>query len=253
MRSAFALLSLLASTGISSGVQAQSASWSASIGAGALVSPEYAGSDSYKVRALPNFQISYGDQLKIDPRQGVRYNFFPTANLTLGMGVGIDFGRDQGASVDLNGLGDIDTTAEGKLYADYRFKYARASVAFAQDLAKGHGGYTIKPSLGTFFPIPPAGIFLIPSISTTYASEDYLQSYFGVTAAQSAASGLAPYTAESGFKDISANLVVTKKFDDKWSLNVLGGYTYLLDKAANSPIVKKRNQFTSGAFITYKF
>ncbi len=94
---------------------------------------------------------------------------------------------------------------------------------------------------------------LTASIGTAYASDDYMTSFFGVTAAQSAASGLARYTPDAGFKDVSAGLTAAIDLSDRWTLLLTGRYTHLIGDAADSPVVESESQFFGGLGLAYKF
>jgi MipA family protein len=227
--------------------------WSLSLGAGVFTAPEYEGSDNYDVTFFPSIRASYGENLSFNARQGLRYNFLNEGGFTLGAGVGGHFGRDEDQSSYLTGLGDIDPTAEGKLFADYRLGPAKVSFTFAHDLLDEHGGFKAKAKIGTGFPVPTFGLFVRPSVSTTFASDDYMDSFFGISAAQAVSSGLAAYNPDAGFKDVSANMLVIKKFSERWSSTGTLSYKHLLAEAADSPIVKKEGQIFAGFSISYKY
>jgi outer membrane protein len=227
--------------------------WSVSLGAGLLTAPEYEGSDNYDVFVLPSLRFSYGSNLSFNARQGLRYNFLNENGITVGAGLGGNFGREEDDSSYLTGLGDIDPTVEGKVFADYRVGLAKASFTFAHDLAGSHKGFTVKSALGTAFPIPGYGVFVRPSISATYASDDYVDSFFGINATQAARSGLVAYNPDAGFKDVGVNLFATKQLTQHWSASSTLSYKYLLGDVADSPIVKEKGQASAGLFVSYKF
>jgi outer membrane protein len=92
--------------------------------------------------------------------------------------------------------------------------------------------------------------------SLTVASDDYMETYFGVDAADSARSGLSTFDADSGVKDWSLALGATYDVNDSWSLGIFGLYKLLLDDASDSPVVDdagEENQFIGGIFTTYTF
>jgi len=189
--------------------------WSVSVGAGALAIPTYEGSDD--------------------------------------AGIGANLGRNSSDSSNLTGFSDINPTAEAKIFADYRFKYAKVGFAYAQDLLNEHGGFTLTSQVATGLPIPAIDAFISPSVSVTYASNDYNQSFFGITPVQSANSGLNTFTAGAGFKDVSLNLLMAKKLNENWTLASLLSYKRLVGDIAESPLVLDRNQRSAGLVLNYKF
>ena len=185
--------------------------------------------------------------------EGLNVKVINQENFNAGVGIGADFGRDDDDGDRLRGLGDIDPTAEGRLFAEYNVGQASAKIAFAQDLGDGHEGYTLDADAGYGFVMRETGTFIRPSVGTTYASEDYMQSYFGVNGSQSARSGLTQFESDAGFKDVNAGVFVMQKLNEHWSVNGIARYSQLLGDAADSPIVEDESQFQSGLFLAYTF
>jgi outer membrane protein len=80
-----------------------------------------------------------------------------------------------------------------------------------------------------------------------------MSSYFGIDAADAAASGLDEFNADEGFKDVN---LLSYRFLERWSLAVIGTYARLLGDAEDSPVVDDvgdANQFFGGALINYRF
>ena len=93
-------------------------------------------------------------------------------------------------------------------------------------------------------------------ISTTWADDNYTQTFYGVTATQSARSGMQQYTAESGFKDAGITLDLDYRLTENWSVTGRVGYKRMLGDAADSPLVSDRgseDQFSTGIFVSYRF
>ena len=88
---------------------------------------------------------------------------------------------------------------------------------------------------------------------SSYADGAYMESFFGVTAAQSAASTLPTFDAGSGIKDVYINLTGDFRLDDRWTFKLGGRYARLIGDAADSPIVESRDQFQAVIGLSYKF
>lgn len=71
----------------------------------------------------------------------------------------------------------------------------------------------------------------------TYVSEDSMQSYYGVSADQSARSGYDRFDAGAGFRDIGLVSSWTWLFRPSWALTGFTEYSRLLSDAADSPLV----------------
>jgi outer membrane scaffolding protein for murein synthesis (MipA/OmpV family) len=129
-----------------------------------------------------------------------------------------------------------------------------ARISFAHDVNEGHGGFLVDTSLSFIRPLTDS-LKGVLSVSTSYASGRYMDAFFEVSASDSVASGLAPFSASSGFKDVGLTAVLTYAFTDSWSASFIGNYTRLVGDAADSPVVKQAgspNQFFSGVTINYR-
>jgi outer membrane scaffolding protein for murein synthesis (MipA/OmpV family) len=90
----------------------------------------------------------------------------------------------------------------------------------------------------------------------TWASDDYMETYFGVDGKDAARSGFPKYKASSGIKDTGLNLIGHYKFNQTWGMAGAVNYTRLLNDAEDSPLVKKagdENQLKAVVAVTYSF
>jgi outer membrane scaffolding protein for murein synthesis (MipA/OmpV family) len=89
-----------------------------------------------------------------------------------------------------------------------------------------------------------------------WADEDYTKSYFGVTASEAAASGMRPFQASAGVRDVGFTL--SSRFPIWRQLSLVGAANYerLLGDAADSPLTDDRgdaNQFSANLGLIYRF
>jgi outer membrane scaffolding protein for murein synthesis (MipA/OmpV family) len=83
-----------------------------------------------------------------------------------------------------------------------------------------------------------------------------MDSFFGIDGAQSAASGLEPFEAEAGLKDVGLSLRLNYGLTERWSILASGEYRRLLGDAADSPIVADEgsaDQLQSFVALGYRF
>ena len=230
------------------------------LGAGGIVGPEFEGSEDYEVSPFPLIRVEnlYGFSLRgpaID-YELIRERFKTTGlGLRAGPSVGVDFGRDEDDNDALRGLGDIDTSVLVGGFARVNFGPVLLRVSGGQDVADGHGGALVESRFGVYLPI--GDLRVSPGISATWASEDYMQSVFGVTAGQAARSVYAPYSPDSGFKDVGVDLNLGYQFAEDWSATLLLSYKRLLGEAADSPIVEgpggSKDQLRGLLGVSYQF
>lgn len=234
--------------------------WDIRIGAGALYQPEYEGSDNYEVSPIPLLMINYRDMVFLRGTtlganaftwQGPR----PSDKLQVGPLVRYQFGRDADDSDDLRGMDDIDAAVELGGFITYSIGPWSTGLTLFQDVSGAHEGFTAKLSAGHRHTFSPK-LRLRSEIYSTWADESYTETYFGVTAAQSARSGLRRYQPEGGVKDIGLALDLDYSLTEHWTVTGRLGYKRLLGDAADSPLVEDRgsaNQLSGGLSLSYRF
>lgn len=156
-------------------------------------------------------------------------------------------GRDSDDSPTLDGLEDVDASV---LLGGYiRGSFGPVGLRFdaGQDIIGGHDGVTANASVGTFLPL---GKFKVqPSASVSWGSADHNQNFFGITQAQSNASGLAVNDVDSGVFGYSVNLVSWYEISDDYVLTLIGSHRWFAGDADDSPILLAEDGADTGIFI----
>lgn len=234
--------------------------WQIHLAAGAMVHPDYEGSDDYEIAPLPFISISYKDRVFLEGTslganvlslQGPA----PGDYLRIGPLLNYRMGRDQDDNDALRGLGDVDGSVEVGAFVSYGIRDFSVGVTALQDVSDGHDGMTVELKGGYGHRFDDRwGIRA--EVSATWADDDYTQSYFGIDARQSLRSGYRQYDAEAGFKDVGLSFAVDYALSDGWAVTGQVGYARLLGDAADSPIVDDKgsaNAFSAGIFVGYRF
>ena len=220
------------------------------LGVGARVQPKYDGADSYLLVPFPILQLSYLripglGTLADDRNMGVF--FYPS----------FGFVGERSASDDaaLTGLNDVDWAVELGAGFGYRSDYVRLFAEVRRGF-NGHEGFVSELGADAIFhPMEKLTLRMGPRLGL--ADSEYMETYFGVTAAEAAASGgaLTQYKPGGGIKDIGLVTTASYAWTENTTLHLEGGYRRLVSDAADSPIVKRgqENQFSVGAGISYRF
>ena len=243
--------------------------WNVTVGGGMLLAPNYAGDNSYRLSAIPNLQLSYGDRFFASVQEGIGYRFVNDGAVKAGPIMRFTFPRDENGKQifavtghrtnDLRGLGDVDLSVELGGFVEYEIAPVtlRAEVRQA---ASGHKGFTADLSAQWSHRTPALGSFAIVSFGPRVRLVDatYNSAYFGVTGAQSRASGLPTYSAGGGLYSFGAGATVVYPLpsDRRWAVVAVGGYDRLTGDAGASPLVQQRgsqNQALFGLFVSRAF
>lgn len=179
--------------------------------------------------------------------------FGPLANLT--------FGRDKDvSSTVVRQLGTIDDAYEAGVFGAFAIPVGgsdriRIAVQGALDVSGVHDGYVLSATAAYTTTIGSRGSLSF-DVGASYADDGYARTYFGVTAAGSAASGLASFAAKGGLKDVGGSVTASYRIGSNWSLVGYAGYKHLMGDFADSPIVKgagNANQLSGGLGIAFAF
>ena len=91
------------------------------------------------------------------------------------------------------------------------------------------------------------------ALGATWADRDYMQTYFGVTAAQAQATSFSVYTPKSGSRKVDASVGAEYAMASSWKLQANLAISRLADVAAASPIVGRRNGASAALAVAYEF
>jgi len=228
-----------------------------SLGLGIGSVPDYEGSEDYETIVLPYARIAWGDQGQYVSLFGnqIRANLL-SENLQFGPIVQYRAARDSVDNWRVNRLRDVDSTVEGGFFVGYKSGPWRFDVEAVTDLSNEHDGYLITLS-GGYTCTAQENLKITTSVSTTYASDDYMETYFQIDANNAARSGLPVYEADNGIlKDAGISLTADYSINNDWSMLGIVSYTRLLSDAADSPIVDDEgdpNQMFAGIMAIYHF
>ena len=227
------------------------------VGGVAVVKPTYEGSDEYEVVGAPFVAPGFGagqGRVSFNGLDDLRFRAWRASGFEFGVLGGYTFGRDEDDGDLLRGLGDVDGGLILGGYAGYRVGNLLLDASYHHIVTGDDTGYFLR--FGGEVSYTPISRFKLKfRVGTTYADDNYMASYFGVTSAQSAASAanLAAFSTEADFKDVFIKSSATIKLSDRWTLLAGAGYKRLIGDAGDSPIVESEDQFTGTLGLTYKF
>jgi len=239
--------------------------WTASLGAGVLFKPDYRGSDSYEAMPIPIIDIRWKHRGKerafLSARDGLGVNAVKTDEFTVGAALNWQFGRDAGDNAALVGLGDIDGSPTGQVFAEYAPGPVAAKLAITQDLGAGHEGYQAKASVIYTAPFDDKrGLFRIgPSVE--FGSADYNQSFFGISQSQAARTAYQADDVGAGVNEVSLSALIGYGVARDVRVAAFATLGELVGDAAESTLVDgpggngqgTSTQLSGGLSLSYKF
>jgi outer membrane protein len=229
--------------------------WDVTLGAAVASRPSFEGSDRSIVRPLPFVAVRWRDTISLG-EGGISVTGH-LKKFRFGGGLTIDAGRKDHASGGifesgddrLKGLGTIRASPGFRAFASTRLSLFNVEVSAVKSLNHGVTG-----TLGLSSALPLGKkLILMPHIRATWADDQYMQTYFGVTPAQANASIFSRFNAASGFKDVRAGANLIYRFNDHWFIGTDVGVTRLLGDAALSPISIRDTNVTVMGMAGYRF
>lgn len=229
--------------------------WRTVLGLASEVQPVYDGSRAYRVQGGPVVNIHYRDVAFISTGEGIGYNFLHGDHYQVGVGVTYDFGRKEKDDLtNLRGMGDIGAAPVGKLFASWVLSRHFPMILRVSARQYMGGAQGAVGDAGVYLPLPGSSktfvMFAGPSI--TMGTRHYLQTMYGVSAAQSAASGHPVYTIEhAGTAAAGVGFSATKFVTEHLLLNVDAALSQIRGRPAHSPVVETRTQRVVAVSVDY--
>lgn len=218
-----------------------------------VVKPKYEGSDEYDVIGapyiLPSFSGGPGWFSRVSARglDDVRFNLLDRDGFVAGPLGGYTFGRDEDDGDLLEGLGDIDGGVVAGGFVGYRFGPVLFDASYHHFFDDSEG-YQIRFGAEVERPVSER-VVLKGRVGATYADENYMRTYFGVSGSQL----FDDFDAEAGFKDVHVQVGIEADLSDRWSARASLRYSHLLGDAGDSPITESEDQFLGMLGIAYRF
>jgi outer membrane protein len=232
--------------------------WDITLGAAGGIAPTFEGSDHYRFRPLPLVTVKWRDTISLG--EGGLSAAWHNKHLRIGGGLTFDPGRKdhstggifESGDDRLRGLGTINAALGVRGFAEYR----RGPLSVELSATKFTGGQNsgILGNLGLSLALPLSQrLILIPNIRATWASGNYMQTYFGVTAPQAAASIFPAFSAGAGVKDVRGGATLIYRLNSHWFVGANASVVRLMGPAARSPISIADTSVTAMTMAGYRF
>lgn len=227
-----------------------------SVGGGIGVAPDYEGSEDYELVWIPFADIKWENGMFINlDGLTMRANLIPSDFWRLGLIANYRPKRSNVENDQVDRLEHVEAALEAGPFAGIAYKNWNVALEVTTDVAEGHDG-TLFTARSGYNLVASDNLTILFGASTTYASNDYMSSYFGIDFFDSARSGLPEYSADAGLKDVSFSLGIAYDITDSWSTRGIASYTRLLGDAEDSPIVDDEgdaNQFFGSLIVVFSF
>lgn len=235
-------------------VQAQSVSQepayglSGRIGLNVVSMPTYEGSPNTRTLAAPDLTLSYRSRgwgtVEFGQR-GLFWNAIEAGQFRFGLVAQFDPGRKDKDTSGLNPIpGDKRLAGMGRVKSSTEvgmgIGYGPVTMVARQSLSeRGPKGAQVDLTAEIPWSLTDR-LNLRFAAGATWANRDYMQTYFGVTAAQAQATSFSVYTPKSGLRKVEVSVGGEYALAPKWKLQANLAISRLGDVAAKSPLVGRQ-------------
>jgi outer membrane protein len=230
------------------------------IGIGGRARPAYEGADSNRGDVIPYLRL-YGEHFFARTTQGILeggLHWDVGSGVSGGFQLSYDEGRKSSESAFLrerNFTDDVDPGASLGAHVEWDGKLGPAPVGllarYRQSLESDRGAQAdFRLNVGVY---GKGGATLVVFTEATWGSSDSNNTYYGVTPAQSAASGFAAYQPGSGLRHVSLGLIGGYDLARHWTLVASVQQRWLQGDVAQSPLADCRQNTYANAGIAYRF
>ncbi|MEG5548601.1 MipA/OmpV family protein [Enterobacter wuhouensis] len=231
------------------------------LGGGVDVAPRYSGSDKSRVSAAQVVDYAMANGFFISTSRGLGYgnNF---GNLDYSAALSYRAGRkDKDVSSDsissgsdeLRGMGEIKGSAIVVPGLGYKVSdWLNLQLLAEVPVSERDNGEAVHFGIASPLYTSPKNALTL-SMNGSWGTSKYMQTYYGVSAEQSAASGFSRHEPGAGLYAWSVNVDWSHKLTPRWSILAATGVTQLVGDAADSPIVKRKTSPTGSLKVTYSF
>ena len=221
------------------------------VGAGAITLQRYPGTSAVEVKVFPVVDAEFWNRVFIHADEGAGVYLWRTPAWRVGVSFDFDpvhrYEKDAGR---LRGLGNVDETERVNFLVGHNTSCTEVRLKLSSD-AGGQGHGNVADLEMATFRSPRPDLRLRAALGWTWTNEQYMRTFFGVNARQSALSGLPEFTPDGGVSSVRGVFSAQYSVSEHWVIGGLASVGRLLGDAGDSPIAQKRTDFGGGIFVGY--
>lgn len=214
--------------------------------------PDYLGADMGGLNPSLLLDLTFGAEGSLNNADGLGWRIIGLGDIGGKLSLNWKGAQTfQGPTEELSANSDqmhieADLTVTSDQGIGYELEFSRA--------LSGLDGWTLTAALTADIPMD-TGV-LKGHVGITHASIDWMESYYGISEAESTASGLPKYSPSAGLRDLFAEVSIEVPFNANTGMDLRAGVRRATGPVANSPQVANlgsANDYTGGVGFYYRF
>lgn len=234
-----------------------SGDWYVRVGGAVLNAPKFEGASGREFAFQPMISVGKaGPSARFSSRNdNISLALVDSGAFRAGAAGKLIWSRDGDTHPAIKGMSEVKFGGEAGAFAEiYPTDFLRLRAEVRHGI-RAHDGVVADLAADAFMDVTDT-IRISGGPRASWASASYFDAYYGVDAAEAAASGLTPYAPGSGMKSWGAGGAVTWKTTEQLTTSVFAEYQRLAGPAADSSLVRQRgskDQLLIGASASYRF
>ena len=224
----------------------------ADFGPSVAVRDTYLGSDTTETLFLPYVNATYKGRYFILPALGAGVHLISNDKIRLSGSVNYALGRDGEDTPFDNEVFDVEDSIALNAAARISLPFAALDIVGALPVSGGIEGSKVDVLLTTQVE-PLSNLKINPGVRLTYASSDWLNSYYGVSDSQSTLTGLTTSSLESEVSSYGAHVVAYWTVTDNYEIIGSAIYSKLTGESKDSVLSPKSDGVTFALGFARKF
>jgi outer membrane scaffolding protein for murein synthesis (MipA/OmpV family) len=209
-----------------------------------ISTPRFLGSEERRLLVVPSWDVEYRERFFSRGLDFAGVRFANGETWKSGAAIAWRFdSRDEDDAPQFRGLGDVESTLNAKLFAEWKRSLFSLKTEATHDLlGRGHG---LTAALDATVAVPFfRPWFFAAGPGVTWIDDEHARTFFAVDSAQSARSGLPPHAAGAGLRDVHFAVVATRRLPNQWSATTIASLSRLRGDAAESPLTERDTELS---------
>jgi outer membrane scaffolding protein for murein synthesis (MipA/OmpV family) len=239
--------------------------WEGAIGPVVSVSPDYSGSSTKKYSLTPGYYLRYG-RISIsntsgfvtrrnndDIFRGLGLDFKRTDRVRFNVALRLDNGRRSAEASGLRGIENVRRTLRARASTTWQLDHGnKIALGWNTDLLGRGGGNIFDIGASHDRRLSERTTFGV-GVSLSAGDHRYMQSWYGISESEAAASGHPVYTPHAGLLETGLGVSWRMQINERWIGLWGGSVSRLLGPAAHSPLTTAPTQWRASAGIAWMF